>query len=97
MQFAKRDPVDPATLRPGTVCRLDRRLVLITARTTDAVGAAQQRLAALDHRGIPQPGVLLVQRHELPVAGAPRRPTRFGQAHQRRQAERLGLVWQPFG
>jgi hypothetical protein len=40
---------------------------------------------------------LLVQRHELTAAGAPRRAARLGQADERRQPERLGLVGQHFG
>ena len=37
-------------------------------------------------------GDLLIQRHEPPVTGAPRRSTRLRQTHQGRQPEHLGLL-----
>ena len=87
-------PVERGDLRPvGLVLeveRRDRRLELVRAGPAEPQGAVEQAAALLDPGPVPERAVLLLQQHERLAAS--RLAAGVVEEHQRRQAERLGLV-----
>jgi hypothetical protein len=90
-------PVVFTTAAATHVCRLESGLQLVATDGAKSAHTQDQPLCFLDHRLVPQSGILPAEGDVLAFGIPSRAPSGFRVKHQGKQSQSLWLVWKQLG